>query len=315
MTHKKSIGIDIGGTKICGALIVEGGNILKSVKVDTPQGEASDTAHVVSGVIKEIISNDVVGIGLGVPGWVDHEKGTIYNTPNLSLSGFDLRGAIHDKFNLPVFIDNDANLAVLAEHSFGMAKDYKNVIGLTVGTGIGGGIILNGKVYRGVTGTGAEIGHMVVQPNGPKCGCGSSGCLDVMASGTGLIRAAKERINKGKESQILKLANGNIENIQGPMITKAAENGDKLAKECFDEVGFWLGIGINNLINICNPEMIILGGGVAGTGDLIMDPVRKVILERTKDVCKIVISKLGNEAGMLGAGALVFESSKVSHNN
>ncbi len=315
-THKTAIGVDIGGTKIAAGIVDTEGHILSSLRAVTPAGTSDDVVSAINYLIDKLIESaanisEVAGVGLATAGTVDFKEGVIVQSPNLPFSKLRLRSIIESKFGLPTFLDNDGNLAALGESYYGAAQGIKNVVGLTIGTGIGAGIIMNGCLYRGATGAAAEIGHMVIEATGPRCTCGSYGCFEEMASGRALVRLAKEKIGQGRQSLILELAEGRFENITGQGITETAGKRDKLAIEVFNEVGFWLGIGINNIINIFNPEMVVIGGGVADAGELILAPARQVVAERTlhpnQDVAEIVLAGLGNQSGILGAAALVFD--------
>lgn len=310
------IALDIGGTKIAAAIVDVEGHILSTIRHETPQGAAGDIIDAINGLIDKLMESaleigELAGIGLAVAGTIDYKQGVVVQSPNLPFSNLRIKSIVESKFGLPVFVDNDGNLAALGEKYYGVAREAQNIIGLTLGTGIGAGIIIDGCLYRGATGSAAEIGHMVIQATGPQCTCGSYGCFEEMASGRALLRAAKERIKNDKESLVLKLSGGRIEDITGPMITKAAQKGDRMAIDSFNEVGFWLGIGINNIINIFNPELVVLGGGMAEAGDLVLKPAREVVAERTlhpnKEDAEIVLADLGNQAGILGAAALVFD--------
>ncbi|MEW5705363.1 MAG: ROK family protein [Actinomycetota bacterium] len=313
--RQTAIAIDIGGTKIMGAEVDTDGHVLSSLKSPTPSGKADDVMAVVYSVIDRLISaraddTEDVGIGIAVAGTIDWRQGVVIQSPNLPFSNLRIRSMVESKYGLPVFVDNDGNLAALGEKQFGAARDAKHIIGLTIGTGIGAGIIIDGCLYRGTTGSAAEIGHMVIDANGPRCTCRSYGCFEEMASGRALLRVIREKVMEYREGYLIKLAEGKIEDITGPMITEAAQKGDEAALAAFNEVGYWLGIGINNILNIFNPELVVVGGGMADAGELILQPARRVVADRTlhpnKDVAEIVLSELGNQAGVLGAAALVF---------
>lgn len=319
MAEQVAIGIDVGGTKIAGAIVNTKGQVLSSLRIETPQGTANDVVATLKQIINNLFelapeTSEVIGIGLAVAGTINWKEGMVVQSPNLPFSNFKLREIIDLELGLTTFMDNDANLAILAEKYYGVAQPAQDFIGLTLGTGIGSGIVCNGCLYRGATGAAAEIGHMVIEATGPQDRCGSYGCLEVMASGRTLVRLAKEAVERNKESLILKLAQGDPQNITGPMITEAAHRGDKLALDVFNEIGFWLGIGINNILNIFNPELVVIGGGMAEAGELILAPARRVVAERTlhpnKDVAKIVQAGLGNQAGVMGAAALIFDELK-----
>lgn len=315
-----AIGVDIGGSKISAAAIDRHGKIVSSHTIATPLQSTEATVDAVVGLIENIktVSSGIVepvGIGIAVAGTVDSAHGAIVQSPNLPFSEIKLREIIEKRCGLPTVLDNDANLATFGEKHYGTARDASHVVGLTLGTGIGSGIICDGRLYRGATGSAAELGHMVICATGPRCTCGSRGCFEEMASGRALVRIAKERLARDGGGLIGEMAGGDPERVTGPMVTEAARQGDIAANEVFAEVGFWLGIGINNIINIFNPEIVVIDGGMAEAGELVLAPARAVVAERTlkpnKDVAKIVRGRLGNEAGMLGAAALVFESFKV----
>ena len=314
-----AIGVDVGGTKIAGAIVDTKGQIYSPLRIETPRATADDVIAALERTIERLLeaipeTSEVIGIGLAVAGTVNWKEGMIIQSPNLPFSNIKLRGIIESKLGLTTFMDNDANLATLAEKHYGVAQSAQDFVGLTLGTGIGSGIVYNGCLYRGATGAAAEIGHMVIEATGPQDSCGSYGCLEVMASGRTLVRLAKDAAESDKESLLLKLAQGDPQNITGPMITEVAHQGDKSALQVFREIGFWLGIGINNVVNIFNPELVIIGGGMAEAGELILAPARKVVAERAlhpnKDVAKIVLADLGNQAGVMGAAALVFSELK-----
>ncbi|MBE0446874.1 MAG: ROK family glucokinase [Actinobacteria bacterium] len=316
MARQIAIGVDIGGTKIAAATVDIEGRMLSSLKIDTPGGTSDDVVTAIGDIVKRLNESalntgEVVGIGLGVAGTINWKEGLVVQSPNLPFSNIRLRSIVESKFGLSTFMDNDGNLATLGEKYYGAARGARNIIGLTLGTGIGAGIIFDGCLYRGATGSAAEIGHMVIQATGPQCTCGSYGCFEEMAAGRALLRLAKEKVKQNRESLILELAGGDAKNITGPMVTEAGQMGDKTALDVFGEIGFWLGIGINNVINIFNPELVVIGGGMGDAGELILSPSRKVIDERTlhpnKDVAEVVLADLGNQAGVLGAAALVFD--------
>ena len=314
--RKTAIAVDVGGTKIAAGIIDTGGYVLDTLKTETPSGTSGAVVAAINGLIKKLLESpaeigEVAGIGLAVAGTIDWRRGVVVESPNLPFTDLPLKSRVETEFGLSTFMDNDGNLAALGEKYYGAARDAKHFVCLTVGTGIGAGIIIDGCLYRGATGSAAEIGHMVIEASGPQCTCGSYGCFEEMAAGRAIVRLAKEKIIQEPESLILKFAGGNPAHIAGSMVTEAAQKGDKAAMQVFAEVGFWLGIGINNVINIFNPELVVIGGGVSEAGELILKPARKVVSERAlhpnQDVARIVLADLGNRAGMLGAAALVFE--------
>jgi len=308
---RKAIAVDIGGTKISWASITDEYEILERRQVATPQ-----TAPEIFSEIEKIIdteiesSTEIAGVGIGVAGMVDHEAGAIIAAPNLALSGQPLKRHLESKVKVKIAVDNDANLAVMGELYCGAGRGRKNFLGLTVGTGLGGGIVIDGRLYRGHKGAAAEFGHMIIDPGGTRCGCGRRGCLETKASGTALERLAKEAVATKTESTLSRSVGGDPEIITGPNVALAARAGDAEALAILAEIGRWLGMGIGNLINIFDPEFVVLGGGVASSLDLVMDTIsteaRAVSIDPRNEDTPIVISQLENAAGLLGAAALVF---------
>ncbi len=313
MEKKKVIGIDLGGTKILGVLADEKGVVLAETKEATPK-TSEEIIRTLVGIIDKLLScagekEKVLSIGLAVAGQINFKEGKVVSSPNLSLKEIPLSRIIQERFSMKVFVDHDANAAALGEKYFGIAKGIDDFICLTLGTGIGGGIVARGKIYRGSQGYAGEVGHMVLDINGPPCFCGNRGCFEVLASGKAVARLAKEKINE--QSLIFKLAGGNSANITGEMVTEAALREDKLAMDILKDIGKIIGTGIANLINLFNPQMVILTGGMAQAGELILAPAKEEARARTipasfKKV-EIVLGALGEKSGALGACALVLE--------
>jgi len=230
-----------------------------------------------------------------LPGW--------YDVP--------LRGIVSEKYGVNTFLINDADAAALGEHRFGAGKGVNTLVYLTVSTGIGGGIIINGKLHTGLHGSAAEIGHMTIDVNGPKCNCGNVGCWETLASGTAMAKEAIRRVSQGERSSLTEIVDGKIENITAEEVSLAAQGGDWLALEVISKVATYLGIGMTNLVNIFDPEMIIVGGGLAKMGDLLLSPVRQLVRERaftlSAQTVRIVPAQLGDDAGVLGAAAFAFQ--------
>ncbi|HEY5561427.1 MAG TPA: ROK family protein [Clostridiaceae bacterium] len=304
------IGIDLGGTKINGAFADLQGNVLAmaTTKTDAPAGEEVVLSNIIS-IIKEVISisgkslGEVKAIGIGSPGPLNPEEGTIVNSPNLPFLNFNLVDPIRERFQVPVILDNDANVGALGEFLFGAGKGTKNMIYITVSTGIGGGAILNKKLYRGNTFNALEIGHMTVTPDKIRCNCGNYGCLEVMASGTAIGRQAKEAVDDGRTTTLSK-----YENPTSYEVFLEAENKDKVSMEILDRSLTYLGIGVANVITCFDPELVVIGGGVSKGGNMIIDKVKEVVRERCfktlADGCDIKLAKLGTDAGVIGALAL-----------
>ncbi len=320
MEKKYIVGIDLGGTKISGAVSDKDGKVLYMKTIDTLASEGSDNVigritWLINHVLSELnISNeDVFGVGIASPGPLNSDEGMIIETPNLPFKNFPLKKAVESAVGIKTFIDNDANAAALGEFLFGAGKEVENLIYITVSTGVGGGIIINKKLYRGKSGNAGEIGHMTVEPNGPRCNCGNYGCLEAMSSGTAIARIARERLNHAENLKNEKSLLSAFENITPKEVFECALKGDKLALEVVDYTTNYLGIGIASLINIFDPEMIIIGGGVSKVGDILFDRLKKVALERSFEVMsntvKIVPASLGTDAGLIGALAII--SSKI----
>jgi len=307
-SNKLIFAADLGGTHLRAAIVDESGKIHARFKQSTPQG--SDPNEIVSAVVRAVReigvdAKELKAVSLVVPGTVKVEEGTVVKAPNLPcLDGFPLATALTNELGLPAILENDANAAAVGEMWQGAAVGCKTIICLTLGTGVGGGIILDGKLWRGVDGAAAEIGHMCVDPfGGVACTCGSRGCLEVFASATAIVRMTREA-SSGYPDSILQ---GN-EDLTAEMIFEAGQEGDELALEIFRRMGVYLGIGLANLINILNPEMIVLGGGVVNGWDLFEKPMHQQVEERAFPLLaarvKIVRAKCGDDAGLLGAARL-----------
>jgi glucokinase len=251
---------------------------------------------------------DATAVGLGIPATIDHERGIAISAVNLPLSDLPIRDLVSERVSLPVFVDNDANVAALAEQLYGAGRGADDIVLLTIGTGIGGGLILNGEVYRGATGAGAELGHVVIDINGPPCqgNCPGRGCLEALASGTALGREGLAAAESDPDSVLAAmLAEG--QRIDGRAVTEAALGGDPTAVAVFDLIGTRLGAGLVTFANIFEPRVIVVGGGVMAAGDLLLDPARRVLRSRAlrpMNEIPVVAAELGPDAGMIGAAAM-----------
>jgi glucokinase len=253
--------------------------------------------------------NEIHSIGIGVPGLVNFKTGRVIYCTNLSWYDVALTSELHKKFDVPIFVENDATVAALAESMFGSTKGVADSVFLTLGTGIGGGIVIDHKIFSGAHGAGSEIGHTIIGENFYNCNCGNNGCFETFASATAMIKYAKHRIETGSKSEvILNAAGGNIENINAKIIFDAAKSGDPLAIEVVDRMVKYLAIGILNIYNMLDPDMIALGGGVSQAGqyliDMVKNKVKHMVLSKHVQYGDIVIAKLGNEAGIVGAAFL-----------
>ncbi|AGK98654.1 ROK family protein [Clostridium pasteurianum] len=316
MSKEYVIGIDLGGTKISGALSDVDGNVLSQHTISTNafEGEEVVLGRVIC-VIEKILNDgdkvpeDIKAIGIGSPGPLDAEKGIIITTPNLPFKNFKLVAPIKDKFAVPTYLDNDANVGAIGEFIFGAGQGTKNMIFVTVSTGIGGGAILNGQIYRGNTCNALEIGHMTLEKNGPRCNCGNYGCAEALASGTAIGKRGKEAVLKDEPTSLK-----NYDDVTSYEVFLEAKKGDKVAGEILDKSLNYLGICVANLIVTFDPEMVVIGGGVSKGGDIVFEKVKEVVNTRCfkamAESCKIVPAGLGTDAGVMGAVALAVIESK-----
>jgi len=255
--------------------------------------------------------NQIKGIGIGSPGTIDIQSGIIISSPNFpKWKQVPLKHMIEEKLSIPTFMDNDANAFAFGEKWVGAGKEVKSLVCLTLGTGVGGGIILNGRIWHGADGMAAEIGHMTVLPDGLKCNCGNYGCLESYASASSIVRRVCNAIQSGKLTMVLDYAKGNLENITSDLVYQAALKGDELAIHIMNETATFLGIGIANLINLLNPEMIVVGGGLTNAWDIIypvtLKEVQKRALSEVAKRVKIVRASLGDNSGIIGAAGIAY---------
>jgi glucokinase len=303
---------DLGGTNLRMAAVDRDGGILYRTRRETPRGgNAPEIVSVISDAAQECLQNfekqAVTVLAAAVPAIIDFEKGITLQLPNIpALNGFHLADALEKELNLPCILENDANAAAVGENWLGASKDYKNSIMVTLGTGVGGGIIIDGRILRGADGTAGEIGHICVEPFGAKCGCGARGCVEQYSSATAIIRLARELESQFPESVIAKKTS-----LSPLEIYEAGRQGDALAAEVFRLQGFYLGIVLADLINVLNPEIVVIGGGAAAGWDLFIPEMSAQIRARAyrgpAERAKIVRADLGDDAGILGATRLAFE--------
>ncbi len=308
-----AIGVDIGGTKVLGGVVDPDGKVIDQARRDTPADDPKEVLERIVEVIEELSEkHDVEAVGIGAAGWIDADRSTVLYAPNLAWRDEPLRDEVQKRTHHPVVVENDANVAAWAEFRYGAAKEANDSMVLfTIGTGIGGGIVLGGQLVRGAHGIAAELGHVLAVPHGHDCGCGARGCLEQYASGNALTRFAREAIaadpDRGKS--LLNEAGGDAANLNGPMVTEAAQAGDPVALEAFAQAGFWLGQGLADMVQIFDPQVIVVGGGVIDAGDLLLAPARKSYLLRLAarnrfPIAEIVPAKMGNVAGVVGAADL-----------
>jgi glucokinase len=311
--------VDLGGTKIITAVISRKGEIITRYYQPTLASEGPQLVieRILSG-IDHLLSqsnlslSQLSAISIAAAGIIDLKKGIITEAPNLpGWRNIPLKSIVEEKYKVTTFLINDADAAALGEHRFGAGRGLDNLILLTLGTGVGGGIIINGKLYLGSSGSAAEIGHMIVEVNGTRCRCGNTGCLETLASGTAMAKEAMSRISQGAKSSLSEMVEGKLEDITAEKVYLAAKGGDSLALEVIARAAYYLGIASVNLVNIFNPEMIIIGGSVAEMGDLLLEPVRQMIKERAFPLLaqsvRIVPARLGNDAGIFGAAIFALE--------
>lgn len=311
--EKFSIGVDIGGTKVLGGIVDEAGNILTTHREDTPKAGGRALTQTIIGVIQELLSqHDAASVGISAAGFVSSDRQTMLATPNIAgWNGVNLKAEISREINLPVVIENDANAAAWGEAVYGAGRGESELMMVTVGTGIGGGLVNNGSLYRGAFGVAAEFGHMRLVPGGHLCGCGSYGCFEQYASGSALHRHLLEAIALDPEraQSLVARGNGTIDGIKGNHITDAAREGDALAVEAFNTTGEWLGAGIASICMIVDPACVVIGGGVIDAGELLMKPTRAAIekympFNGKHPAPKVLVAELGNDAGLVGVADL-----------
>ena len=316
-------GIDIGGTKLATIVADSTGHILSKVRKPTLAERGPEYAlQLLFDMVRETIElanleqNSISAIGVSCGGPLDTKTGVVYSPPNLP--GWDalpLKAKLEAEFGIPVTIENDANASALAEHRFGGGRGYDALLYMTMSTGIGGGIVINGQIYHGANDSAGEVGHQILLPDGPPCGCGKRGCLEALCSGPAIARRAQAAIRKQLETgkiattELLKLADRRIETVKSEHVLAAARTGDALALQLVDETAYYMGWGIANLVNILNPDIVLLGTIAIAAGDLLLNPIRKTVAEfamtRPAEAVKIEPAQLGEALGDLAAIALV----------
>ena len=298
MEATRVIGVDLGGTKVRVGSVDRDGGVLRRSERSTPRDSQSELVAVLEAAVGEELERDtsIAALGFGIPSTIDQREGRVVSSVNVPLADLDFREHMSRRFSLPVAIDNDANAAAVAEWTVGSGRGVQNLVLLTLGTGIGGGLVLDGRPYRGATGAAAELGHLVVDRDGPTCPCGGRGHLEVLASGTA--------------ADVLAQAHFGPRSDAGDLVRRANE-GDAAARQLLARMGESLGLGIASLVNIFDPELVVVGGGFAAAGNLILEPAREVVareaLAPARDRVRIVRAALGPDAGLIGAGLVAFE--------
>ena len=307
-----AIGVDVGGTKVAAGVVDQDGKVLAKTRRPTPSTSPADVEETIASVVQELRAEHEVGsVGIGAAGFIDADRSTVLFAPNLAWRDEPLRDEVAKLVGLPVVVENDATAAAWGEYRFGAGSGCDHMVCVTVGTGIGGGIVLDGTLYRGRYGIGAEFGHMQAVPHGRRCGCGQRGCWEQYCSGRALLREAREiaDVQRVLGARLLELGNGRPEGIEAPEVTTAAREGDPAALSCFEEIGHWLGVGLTSLAATLDPAVFVIGGGVADAGELLLGPARRVFAEQLTGTAyrphaEIRLAALGNEAGMVGAADL-----------
>jgi glucokinase len=317
VSDQVAIGVDAGGTKVAGLLVDVGGGgrVLGRREVATPASDAEAATRTIVAVARDLMAEGpALGVGVGAAGMVGLD-GVMRFAPNVAWREFPLAERIQRAVGLPTIVDNDANVAAWGEFRFGAGRGSGDMLLVTVGTGIGGGIVTGGRLFRGAHGFAAEIGHIIVEPNGPRCGCGNLGCWEQMASGRAVGRLGRMAARDHPEALMVELAGGEAEAVTGPVVTAAAKQGDPVAVGVLAEVGRRLGEGIAGLVNILDPDVVVVGGGVIEAGELLLEPARRacegaVEAPDHRPGVPIVAASMGNDAGAVGAADLsLFEAS------
>ena len=311
-----AIGVDIGGTKIAAAVVTPEGKILSEVRYPTQAAPPNRLIETVAQAITEVKDGfEVGGVCVAVPGRILASENKVISAPNLhEIEDIRLDEEIGRRTGLMVTVENDANAAAWGEFRFGAGRGLQHMVSITLGTGVGGGTITHGMLLRGAQGAGGELGHVTIDPTGPRCGCGNYGCLEALASGTAIQRRARELANERPNSELGRLA---IERqVLGEDVTRLAREGDEVSISVLEETGRWLGIGLAGFVNTFNPEVIAVGGGASQAGELILKPARKEVQLRasspSRDLVEIKEATLGPESGVLGAAALAGSEDRES---
>ena len=309
-----TIGVDVGGTKVAGGVVDAHGNVLAQNRRETPAEDQAGTRDTIVEVAAELARQypEATAIGIGAAAWIDAAGSTVLFAPNLAWRDEPLRDYVTKAVGLPTVLENDANVAAWAEFRFGAARHADDsMVMITVGTGIGGGIVLNGGLWRGANGIAGELGHIQSVPDGHPCGCGRLGCLEQYASGNALVRFARAgaRQEPDRARLLLERAGGDPLKITGWQVTEAAKQGDAVAEDAFARIGYWLGVAMADLAQIFDPQVLVVGGGVIDAGDLLMGPTERTYREQLAKrgrfpVCDVRAAETGNTAGVVGAADL-----------
>jgi glucokinase len=310
-----AIGVDIGGTKVAAGVVDDQGRVIDSTRRPTPGSDVAKTEAVIAEVVNELsVRHEVSAVGIGAAGWIANDLATVLFSPHLAWRDEPLRDALAEAIGVPVVVENDANAAAWAEYRYGAARGADVAVMVTMGTGIGGGLVVGGRLYRGAHGVGCEYGHMCVVPDGRRCACGNRGCWEMYASGRALARDARELadVSPVGAHRLMDLAKGDLNQLTGPLVTEAAREGDPAAVEIYTAMGRWLGRGLANLAAVIDPTVFVIGGGVSEAGDLLLGPARQAFRESLtgrgfRPVAEVLLAELGPQAGLVGAADLARE--------
>lgn len=308
-----AVGLDVGGTKTAAARVAPDGSIVARATLPTPADDMAATLDTILEAARAVLSPDVRAVGIAAAGLVESATGILRFAPNLAWRDAPLVEHLGGALGLPVVADNDNTAAAWGESRFGAGRGYRHMVFVGVGTGIGGGIVADGVLFRGAHGFAADIGHIIVEPDGPLCGCGNRGCWEQVASGQAVTRAGRKAVRDGEQTLLRELVGGDPERVTGPMVTKAAQEGDAVSIAIVAEVGRRLGEGIGGLVNVLDPEVVVIGGGVADAAELLLTPAREAFRRTVEAVdhrpdVPLVNAQLGNDAGVVGAATLALES-------
>ena len=308
----EAIGIDVGGTKINAFRVTRDGTIAERTSRPTPADDEAATLSAMVELARSLLTSDVIAVGVGAAGMIDSKEGVLGFAPNLAWRNLPIAERMRDALGLPCQVDNDASMAAYGEFRFGAGRGYRHLLLVTVGTGLGGGIVSDGRLFRGANGFASEIGHIIVEPGGPLCGCGNHGCWEQVAAGRAIDRMGREEAREHEHSILRRLAGGDPDEVTGELVTQAAMQGDDAAKRILAEAGRRLGQGIAGLVNVLDPQIVVVGGGAIVAGDLLLDPARAAFLDAVEGPeyrprVPIVPAELGNDAGAVGAATLALE--------
>jgi glucokinase len=307
-----TVGVDVGGTKIAAGLVDGAGRLVARDRTESPATDPAEIVHTIGKLVRCLVgSHEIEAVGVCAAGFVDKARSTVVFAPNLAWRDEPLKEKLQAELGLPVVVENDANAAAWGEFTSGAGEDVEDLLMLTIGTGVGGGVVIDGELVRGGFGMGGEVGHIQMVPGGVKCGCGNLGCLESYGSGTALVRMTREQALDDPQAatHLLQLAGGDVAGITGPLVTQAARGGDPFALARLAELGDWIGQGVATLTAVLDPNVVVIGGGVGEAGDLLLDPIRAsfenhVTVRGHRPLLEVRQAELGNAGGMVGVADL-----------